>query len=78
MMKQMASNLMSMLHRDVRFTQQGYTTQMDMYKTKFNFKMNLTSKNKKNRNNRELLTESRMCSGEVTAISQRIMHPTKG
>jgi hypothetical protein len=77
MMKHTAYNLMSMLHRDVWFTQQGYTTQMDMYETKFNFKMNLTSKNK-NRNNRELLTESRTCSGEVTAISQRIMHPTKG
>jgi hypothetical protein len=51
---------------------------MDMYETKFNFKMNLMSKNKKNRNNRELLTESRTCSGEVTAISQRIMHHMKG
>jgi len=30
MMKHMAYNLMSMLHRDVRFTQQGYTLQMDM------------------------------------------------
>jgi hypothetical protein len=42
MMKHMAYKLMSMLYRDVRFTQQGYTIQMDMYETKLNFKMNLT------------------------------------
>jgi hypothetical protein len=36
MMKHMAYNLMSMLHRDVWFTQQDYTIQMDMYETKFN------------------------------------------
>jgi hypothetical protein len=38
MMKHMAYNLMSMPHKDVQFTQQGYTMQMDLYET------NLTSK----------------------------------
>ncbi len=42
MMKHMACNLMTMLHRDVQFTQRGYTIQMDMYETKFNFKMRRT------------------------------------